>query len=182
MELDSNQKRINREEMLGKKLIGDGKDGEIYQLSEDKCVKIFFREETQRKELQALIMGQSSPVIPKVYGHGENYIVMEYVHGISLARYLKKENELSEKMVNDILIMLDELEKIKFTRLDTEVRHILINTEGQLKVIDHKRAFTSNSKVPKKLLKGFKKFGLEHIFLNHVKKLRLSTYNAWMNQ
>ncbi|WP_459500171.1 AarF/UbiB family protein [Bacillus sp. C1] len=175
------QKRINRTEMTGNKLIGNGKDGEIYQLCEDKCVKIFFREETQKKELKALIKGQSSPVIPKVYGYGENYIVMEYVRGTSLARYLKIEKQISEELTHKILVMLEELEKVKFTRLDTEVRHILINEEGQLKVIDHKRAFTSDRKVPKKLLQGLKKLGLSYAFLNHVKKLRLTVYNTWIN-
>lgn len=75
--------------------------------------------------------------------------------------------------------MLDELKKIGFTRWDTEVRHVLINEEGQLKVIDHKRAFTSNSEVPTKLLKGFKKFGLSQDFLNYVKNIRSSVYDRW---
>ena len=76
--------------------------------------------------------------------------------------------------------MLGEFKKIGFTRWDTEVRHVLINEKGQLKVIDHKRAFTSNSKVPAKLLKGFQKFGLENEFLKDVKNIQPSVYNTWM--
>lgn len=45
-----------------------------------------------KKELKALVIGQSSPIIPRLYEYGENYIVMEYIHGISLARHLKKKN------------------------------------------------------------------------------------------
>ncbi|KAB2460522.1 kinase [Bacillus sp. CH126_4D] len=175
-------KKIGRKEVMGNELIGDGKDGEVYQLSEEKCVKIFFNEETQQRELEALMAGQSSPVIPTVYEHGENYIVMEYVQGVSLARYLKREKELSEQLAIKILAMLDELEKIQFKRLDTEVRHILINEEGKLKVIDHKRAFTSDSRVPKKLLKGLEKLGQSQVFLNHVKNLRLDSYRMWIKE
>ncbi|HHT7188316.1 TPA: AarF/UbiB family protein, partial [Bacillus cereus] len=155
-----NKRKISRRDVLEYKLIGDGKDGEVYQLAQDKCVKLFFLEETQKKELRALTTGQSSPIIPRLYGYGENYIVMEYIQGISLAHHLKKEKQITEELTERILMMLDELKKIGFTRWDTEIRHVLINEEGQLKVIDHKRAFTSNSEVPTKLLKGLKKFGV----------------------
>lgn len=174
-----NKRKISRRDLVEYKLIGDGKDGEVYQLSHDKCVKIFFLEETQKKELRALVIGQSSPIIPRLYEYGENYIIMEYIQGISLARHLKKEKQITEELTERILIMLDELKKIGFTRWDTEVRHVLINEEGQLKVIDHKRAFTSNSEVPTKLLKGFKKFGLSQDFLHYVKNIRSSVYNRW---
>lgn len=175
-----NKRRVSRRDLEEYKLIGDGKDGEVYQLSDNKCVKIFFLEETQKKELKALEIGQSSPIIPRLYEYGENYIVMEYIQGISLARYLKRENRITEELSEKILIMLGEFKKIGFTRWDTEVRHVLINEKGQLKVIDHKRAFTSNSKVPAKLLKGFQKFGLENEFLKDVKNIQPSVYNTWM--
>ncbi|MCP1124362.1 kinase [Bacillus sp. AFS018417] len=172
-----NKRRVSRRDVEKYKLIGDGKDGEVYQLTNDKCVKIFFLEETQKKELKALVIGQSSPIIPRLYEYGENYIVMEYIHGISLARHLKKEKKITEELARKILIMLNELKNLGFTRWDTEVRHVLINEEGQLKVIDHKRAFTSNSKVPTKLLEGFKKIGLAQDFLKHVRNIRPSIYN-----
>ncbi|SFI38100.1 MULTISPECIES: AarF/UbiB family protein [unclassified Bacillus (in: firmicutes)] len=174
-----NKRRVSRRDIEKYKLIGSGKDGEVYQLSHDKCVKIFFLEETQKKELKALVIGQSSSIIPRLYEYGENYIVMEYIHGISLARHLKREQKITEELTGKILTMLSEFKNLGFTRWDTEVRHVLINEQGQLKVIDHKRAFTSNSKVPGKLLKGFQKFGLEKEFLKDVKKIQPSVYNTW---
>jgi putative serine/threonine protein kinase len=175
---DGNRK-ISKKELEGYSLIGDGKDGEVYQLTSDKCVKYFFKIETQQKELEALQIGQSSPVIPRLYEYGENYIVMEYVNGISLARHLKREKQITEDLTEKILLMLDELKALGFTRWDAEVRHILINENGELKVIDHKRAFSTDSKLPTKLLKGLKKFGLTSEFLAHVKNLRPSDYSAW---
>ncbi|MFE8700533.1 RIO1 family regulatory kinase/ATPase [Cytobacillus sp. FJAT-54145] len=171
--------RITRKELAEYTLIGDGKDGEVYRISDDKCVKLFFKEDIQEKELEALQAGQSSPVIPRLYEYGKNYIVMEFVKGTSLARILKKEQQITEELTNKILLMLDELKKIGFTRWDTEIRHVLINEEGNLKVIDHKRAFSSESPVPTKLLKGFKKYGLSGDFLAHVNQLRPSVYSEW---
>lgn len=44
-----NKRRISRRDLKEYKLIGDGKDGEVYQLTHDKCVKMFFLEETRKK-------------------------------------------------------------------------------------------------------------------------------------
>lgn len=170
---------ISRKDMKGYELIGDGKDGEVYRLTNDKCIKVFFKEETQSRELRALQTGQSSPVIPRLYSYGANYIIMECINGISLSHLLKKERKITEELTKKILFMLAELKRIGFTRLDSEVRHILINKDGDLKVIDHKRAFTSNSSVPTKLLKGFKKYRLENEFLSHVKNIQPSIFHAW---
>ncbi len=160
-------------------LIGDGKDGEVYRLTHNKCIKYFFKKETCKKELEALQLGYGSPVIPKLYEYGDYYIVMEYVKGTSLARHIKKEKSLSDKLTADILAMLDELKDIGFARWDAEIRHILINEQGKLKVIDHKRAFSTVTRVPVKLLKGLDKYGLADEFLNTIKKLNPSRYREW---
>ncbi|MCA1062625.1 kinase (plasmid) [Cytobacillus spongiae] len=160
-------------------MIGDGKDGEIYKVAEDKVLKYFFREETHERELEAMKIGQASPIMPRLYEFGDNYIVMEFVKGISLARHMKRQGHIDEDMTKKILFVLGEFKRLGFTRWDTEVRHMLMNEEGEFKVIDHKRAFTSDSPVPTKLLKGMKKFGLTGEFLGHVKTLDPDLHNAW---
>lgn len=175
------KRKISRSDLREYELIGDGKDGEIYRITDEACVKFFFLEETKQRELEALEVGQSSPVIPRVYEYGDNYIVMEYVQGISLARHLKREGYIDEELTEKILMMLDELKRIGFKRLDTEIRHVLMDEEGGLKVIDHKRAFTSYNEAPTKLLTGFKKFGLAHVFLKHVKSIDPALYKKWLS-
>ncbi|WP_335871215.1 AarF/UbiB family protein [Bacillus sp. 2205SS5-2] len=172
-------KNITKKQLTNFQLIGDGKDGEVYRLTEDKCVKYFFKEETQQKELEALQVGQASSVIPRIYEYGENYIVMEFVQGISFARHMKRQGEINEELTAKILDVLEEFKRIGFTRWDTEVRHLLMNEEGQFKVIDHKRAFSTSTTVPNKLLKGIQKFGLTGEFLNHVNKLKPELYKIW---
>lgn len=161
------------------KLIGKGADGSVFQLTTDRCVKIFEKVQTKELELKALQVGQSSPVIPRLYEDGPNYIVMEYVKGISLPQYLKKEKQLPEPIVKKILAMLTELERVGFERRDTEVRHILFNENMEVKVIDLKRAFGSFRSNPSKLLDGLKKKGYLEEFMQHVKNLNPSLYNEW---
>lgn len=171
---------ISREQLIGYPLIGDGADGEVYQLTTDTCIKLFFHEDTKMKELEALEIGQSSDVIPRLYEHGRNYIVMEYVNGISLSKKLKKEKTIDKQLSEKILHMLDELKRIGFTRYDAEVRHILINENGELKVIDHKRALSSNQTIPIKLLKGLKKRNVLEQFLTHISELSPDKYQKWI--
>ncbi|UYP11047.1 kinase (plasmid) [Priestia aryabhattai] len=161
------------------KVIGQGKDGVIYQLTPNRCVKVFFKEETYKKELKALQVGQSSSIITRLYDYGSNYIVMEYIKGISLAKYLKKNRYLTKSLVIQLINLFDELQKLKFSRQDTELRHILINEQGNLKVIDLKRAFTSNRPIPIKLLTELKELKLVKEFLSYVKDIRPSLYQKW---
>ncbi|HLR81125.1 MAG TPA: lipopolysaccharide kinase InaA family protein [Bacillota bacterium] len=160
-------------------MIGKGADGSVYQVAPNRCVKVFEKIKTKELEWEAFQAGQLSPVIPKTYKHGKNYIVMEYVKGRSLPQYLKKEKALPETIVKKILQMLDELKKIGFKRLDIEVRHILFNENMDIKVIDLKRSFTSDRPTPNKLLAGLKKRGYLKEFMKHVKKLNPSLYKKW---
>lgn len=171
--------RLTKKDVSGYRLIGDGKDGEVYQLNSEQCVKIFFLKETKEREYKALRIGQSSPVIPRMFAHGENYIVMEFINGISLSHHLKKHRQISEELTKKLLNMLNEFKELGFTRWDAEARHIFINEEGNIKVIDHKRAFTSSNKVPIKLLKGLQKYKLLDEFLHHVKHINPSLIEKW---
>jgi putative serine/threonine protein kinase len=161
------------------KVIGQGKDGVIYQLAPNQCVKVFFREETYKKELKALQVGQSSSIIPRLYDYGSNYIVMECIKGISLAKYLKKNRYITKSLVMQLINLFDELQKLNFSRQDTELRHVLMNEQGNLKVIDLKRAFTSNRPIPIKLLTELKELKLSKEFLSYVKDIRPSLYQKW---
>ncbi|MGP4077633.1 kinase [Halobacillus sp. K22] len=174
--------KISKKDLKAFEMIGDGKDGEIYKLADDKVVKYFFKEETYQRELEAMKIGQTSNIMPRLYEFGNNYIVMEFVQGISLARHMKRHGYIDEEMTKRILFVLEEFKRLGFTRWDTEVRHMLLDENGEFKVIDHKRAFTSNSPVPIKLLKGMKKFGLTGEFLKNVKNLDPDLHNAWKKQ
>ncbi|MCM3186875.1 kinase [Priestia megaterium] len=160
-------------------VVGKGKDGVIYQLTSNQCIKVFFKEEVYKKELEAMQVGQSSSIIPRLYDYGPNYIVMEYIKGISLAKYLKKNRHITKSIVRQLISLFDELKKLNFSRRDTELRHVLMNEQGILKVIDLKRAFTSNRPIPIKLLTELRELKLSKEFLFSVKDIRPSLYQKW---
>lgn len=174
-----NKGNIRLKDLKTYKLIGKGADGSIFLLTPERCVKIFEKERTKELELKALQVGQSSLVIPRLYEDGPNYIIMEYVKGISLPQYLKKEKQLPKPIVEKILALLAELKKIGFDRCDTEVRHILFNEDMEIKVIDLKRAFNSVRSNPTKLIEGLKKKGYLEEFMQHVNHLSPTLYEEW---
>ncbi len=173
---------VSIQNLSGYTLLGKGRDGSVYQISEEWCVKVYKKEEIQKLELHALEIGQVSPVIPRLYGYGTNYIVMELVKGPSLKECLRKEKRMSEVRAKKILFMLEELKKAGFTRHDAEVRHIFFNEMDEIKVIDLKRAMTTERTYPAKLLHGLKEIGFMHDFLEHIIKLRFNLYKEWESQ
>jgi putative serine/threonine protein kinase len=177
----NNNGTVRIKDLEGYKRIGKGADGSVFQLTSGRCIKVFEKKQTKALELKALQVGQLSPVIPRLYEDGPNYIVMEYVKGISLPQYLKKEKQFPEPIVEKILAMLAELKRIGFERCDTEVRHILFNEDMEIKVIDLKRAFGSVRSNPTKLLKGIEKKGYLEEFMQHVNKLSPTLYEEWKN-
>ncbi|MEK4822801.1 hypothetical protein [Priestia sp. FSL R5-0680] len=162
-------------------VVGQGKDGVIYQLTDNRCIKVFFKEEVYKKELEAIKVGQSSFIIPHLYDYGPNYIVMEYIKGISLAKHLKKNQYIEKALVVQLISLFNELKQLSFRRQDTELRHVLITEQGNLKIIDLKRAFTSKRPTPIKLLKDLKGLNLSKEFLSHVKDIQPSLYQKWRN-
>lgn len=54
-----------------------------------------------------------------------------------------------------------------------------MNEHGNLKIIDLKRAFTSNRPIPIKLLTELKELKLLKEFLSYVKDIRPSFYQKW---
>jgi putative serine/threonine protein kinase len=178
----NSKKKINHNDVKPYEQIAKGKDGEIYYLPPDKCVKFFFREETCEKEYEALKIGQKSTVIPRVYENGENYIVMEFVKGNSLAHHMKKNGYIDKEITKKLIYVLKELKRIGFKRWDTEIRHLILSKQGEFKVIDHKRAFSTKTTVPLKLIKGLKKYGLEEQFFSHVQSMYPLIYKTWKDR
>lgn len=161
-------------------LIGRGKQGAVFKISSDRCVKIYAKKKNVLNESKVLKAAQESPIVPKLYEVGTNYIVMEYIEGPSLTKYLKSEGVLSEKVTNQILDLLKEMKRLKFTRLDASLKHIIVTKQGELKVIDHVDSFQKYRPTrPEKLMTGLKKLGYLSSFLEHVKNIDPQSYLKW---
>ena len=164
------------------KFIGRGYTGAVFKLTDEKCVKIYVEERSVEDELKALEMGQSSPIIPKLYEVGPNYIVMEYIKGETLSKYLKKNKFLSDDLSEEILYCLKEIKNLGFPRIDIHLRHFILTQDKKLKVIDHANVFKEDTCKPRQLFKQLKRLGLLSQFLGYVKKVDYKIYKEWVRK
>lgn len=162
-------------------LIGKGKQGAVFKISGDQCVKIYAKQEHALSEGAVLKAAQEAGITAKLYEVGEKYVIMEYIEGHSLKQYLESKGDITEDLAKKILFLLKEMKRLKFTRLDARLDHIMITQDNELKVIDLVYSFSLEKQcsIPEKLLKGLRKFGLLSLFLEQVKKLDPEAYQEW---
>jgi predicted Ser/Thr protein kinase len=155
--------------------IGEGTQGRVYKISNERCIKIFKKQSTCKNEVETLAMAQGNNFFPKLYDFGEKFIVREFIEGIELDKHLKNNpltSELSKRLL-DIYIALGE---VGYKRQDTALLHIFINSKGILRVIDTAKAMSKSYKYPKIIMSDLKTLGLKDTFLSHVKELEPELY------
>lgn len=158
--------------------IGKGIHGRVYKIDSNRCIKVFKKMEFYEKELETLRMVQNDEHFPRLYEWGDRFIVREYIEGVELDRYLKK-NPLTPLISMKIIDLYDSIAKAGFSRMDTMLFHIFITQEETFKMIDTARVMKDSYECPKLIIKGLKELGLRDEFLSHVKLLRPDLYEKW---
>ncbi|WP_017756715.1 hypothetical protein [Calidifontibacillus oryziterrae] len=161
------------------KMMGKGRQGAVFQFTDDICVKVFGNEEDCEREYYALSLGQKSSLFPKLYAKGPLYIAMEIVKGVDVREYLQSQpltKALSEKLIEMLIIF----KKIGFERIDHHKRQIYLQPDGNLKVIDVARTVWRDRvyPYPRKLLTSLGEENKE-IFLTHVQEMAPELYEEW---
>jgi predicted Ser/Thr protein kinase len=161
------------------KLIGKGRQGAVFAVTEDICVKVYGNTKDCSREYYALSLGKNSDLFPNVYQKGPNYIVMDFVTGVDLREYLQSQ-PLTMALSLKLVEMLVTFKEIGFQRIDHHKRQIYVQPEGRLKVIDVGRTVWRDRvyPYPRKLLTSL---GEENrkIFLSHVQEISPSIYKEW---
>lgn len=160
-------------------MIGKGRQGAVFHITEDRCVKVFGDTEDCEREYYALSLGQKTSLLPRVYEKGANYIVLEYVTGVDLREYLQSQ-PLTPALSLKLIELLVTFKKIGFERIDHHKRQIYVQSDGNLKVIDVGRAVWRDRvyPYPRKLLNSL---GDDHraVFLSHVETMAPELYKEW---
>ncbi|GIM27670.1 hypothetical protein CPJCM30710_03360 [Clostridium polyendosporum] len=158
--------------------LGEGHNGIVYLLPENKIIKFFRDKEICADEYYILYKAQGSIFFPKVYEYGEYYIVRDYVGGIRLDKYVERKG-LDSYLCKALVEMLDEFTKLGFTKIDIRCRDIYVQDNKSIIVIDPKNNFDKKVKYPRHLMKGLNKLGVLQIFLSYIKEKDKSKYGAW---
>jgi serine/threonine protein kinase len=165
--------------LLECKFLGKGHNGIVYRLPDGNVIKICYVMKDFHGEAHILKKVRGSKYFPKLYEVGGNYMIRDYVDGIPLNKYIKK-NGLSKKLVIDLLAMLKEFEKLKFTKLDIRCKDIFIDSTGKLMVIDPQKFYSKKRDFPRHLSKGLYKLGVLDDFLCILKYENPKLYRNWV--
>jgi predicted Ser/Thr protein kinase len=168
-------------ENLTHNLIGHGRQGAVYRVDEEKCVKIYPKQSHFLKEREVLLSSQHLSFIPKVYETGPNYILMEYLQGPDLNTFLKKQSKLQEEVTINLIKMLESMKDSGFTKIDAPLRHIFITGQG-FKLIDHVYSFSKKQKRPLELFRNMHERNFLDSFLEQVKAINPKLYAEWTNK
>ncbi|MFZ5968506.1 MAG: protein kinase [Bacillota bacterium] len=158
--------------------LGEGHNGIVYRLPEDKVIKICFTEVRCLKEYSILRRVNNSEYFPRVYGMSRNYMIRDYVNGVNLKDYIR-DHGMSKDLAIRIMDLIEEFKKLKFLKEDVRCKDIFVQPNGSLMVIDPKRFYTKKRDFPRHLSKGLYKLGVLETFLSFVKEERPSLYAQW---
>jgi hypothetical protein len=162
-------------------MLGKGRQGAVFQISEDICVKVFGNQEDCDREHYALSLGQQTNLFPKIHAKGPLYIAMDIIRGVDVREYLQSQ-PLTEELSAKLIDMLITFKTIGYERIDHHKRQIYIQPDGNLKVIDVARTVWRDRvyPYPRKLLNSL---GDENkaIFLAHVQEMAPELYQEWLH-
>ena len=163
------------------KIIGKGSQGAVFQISGERCVKIYVNPNAAIKEGKALEAAKDLNIVPQLFEVGPNYVVMEYLKGQNLKDYLKQTKRLPETITKQIIMIRKELKRVGFTRIKTSIGHFIVTEGDVLKAIDHSDGLTMNDPYNPKMFLDLKKLGLLNTFLEQAKEIDPESYEDWQN-
>lgn len=170
------------EESLRKSsFLGEGHNGVVFLLEENKVIKIFRRVNVWKDESSILKRVGKSRFFPKMYECKEGYIVREYVEGIRLDKYLRRDS-LDESLCKELYLMILDFEKLGFKRIDIRCKDIYIQNDYTLKIIDPKNNYKKRVSYPRHLFKGLYKRNELDRFLDYLFKVDKKRAVVWKNK
>lgn len=172
-------RKIKVENPTNYPMIGKGVQGAIFQISDDKCVKIYIDEELAKREAAVYKVGSGSPIMPKAFKIGRNYLIMQYIKGTPLDQYLSKTGFIEPGMIQKLIAMFKEMERLGFKRYNPAVRHIIVTKDNSLKIIDHVGSFKKGPQIPVKLLVWMCNSGQSDVLLEQLNAIDTSDYDEW---
>lgn len=176
-EFDEKTEALFREAVF----LGQGNNGIVYKLPENKVIKIFVEEKVFNDEATILSKTNGSKFFPKLYKIGKYYIVREMVEGVQLDKYIKKHG-LTRELTKNIYKIIKEFKRLEFSKIDTRCKDLYVGKDEKIMLIDPKKCFDRNVNFPRHLMKGFLKLEVLDEFLKYIGEFDKKKSREWKNK
>ena len=158
--------------------LGCGHNGIVYMLPNQRVIKIFKDKKICKKEYSIFIKTKKSKYFPKVYDHGDYFIVRDFAGGQRLDKYIKK-NGINEEISHNLLELIYEFKNLNFKRLDIRCKDLYLKEDYSITVIDPKNNYSKKVIYPRHLMKGLNNLGVLDNFLSLVNDEDPEIYELW---
>lgn len=165
--------------LSGCKFLGEGHHGKVFLREDGKVVKICTTAESCKNEYAILKKVDGTKYFPKAYEYNNIYMVRDYVGGQCMKEYIKK-NGLSKKLALNVIDLLEEFERLNFTKIDIRCKDIFVQKDESVMVIDPKGCYSRKKNYPSHLMKGLKKARYLEKFLKVLKEEKPILYEKWI--
>ncbi|AOV06970.1 serine/threonine protein kinase [Sporosarcina ureilytica] len=121
------------------KLVGKGRSAFVFRIkSSNKVIKIFFPEfaHIAKEEMAIYRLLQNIPYYPTIYDAGANYIVIDYIEGLTLFECVAKGKIITPLHMKEIDYALELATEQGLNPSDIHLRNIFITKDGDIKIID----------------------------------------------
>ena len=163
------------------KFLGQGNNGVVYSLPENKVIKFFVEESVCRDEARILVESKGSKYFPRLYKRGRFYIVREIVQGIQLDKYIKEQG-LNKELTANIYKLTKEFKRLGFSKIDTRCKDVMVRENNKVMIIDPKKAFKRNVNFPRHLMKGLLKLKVLDEFFVYMMEIDKNKGKEWKDK
>jgi len=159
-------------------LIGKGGHGKIYNLGDNRCIKVCKKAKDMQKEYRVLQLAEGCPQFPVVYECKGRYMIREYIDGQNIKHYIE-ENGLSDDLAKELTELILTFIKLKFTRIDVRMQEVFVLGDNKLKIIDTARYLEKRATYPFKMLRALEKLECKEQYMNYLKANYPELYYKW---
>lgn len=158
--------------------LGQGNNGIVFKLPENKVIKIFAEEKVCKDESYILLRAKKSDFFPKVYSVGKLYIVRDMVNGVRLDKYIKRYG-INERISKNIFYVLKDFERLKFTKVDSRCKDLYVCSGQKIMIIDPKKNYSKIVPYPRHLMKGLNKLSVLDAFILNIASIDKNLAADW---
>lgn len=159
-------------------MIGVGFHGAVFKYSSDKCIKIFANRSDAKAEAKVYRAMADNEAVPKLYSCGGNFIIIDYIKGITLRDYLYKKGDMPASITKQLLCIIRNTKYKDYNLMDVELNNIIVEENENLKLIDLCGILWMEAR-PDSLFKELNNIGALNSFLIQLKQLDYELFQIW---